>query len=75
MGNINGKEKRLGLFGLLAHVLNVSKEKFDKEKALNDDRQKWARIIISGVEAYGRLLEAVQIEELERRLEALEKPR
>jgi hypothetical protein len=42
------------------------------EKAANGDRLKWGRLIVSGVEAYGRLLEGVQLEALEERIRALE---
>ena len=60
------------MFDLLSHVLATAKEKFDKQKALNGDRQKWARIIISGVQAYAELLKGVQLEELEKRVSKLE---
>jgi BMFP domain-containing protein YqiC len=64
---------RKALFSQLAHVLVVSREKFDCEKAANDSRQKWARIIVSAVEAYGRILQTVALEELEQRVLKLEK--
>ncbi len=71
-GNFNAKEHRTSLFSTLEHVISVSKTKFDKEKAPNSDRQKWARVIITGVEAYGRLLHDVDLEALEERIRKLE---
>jgi len=71
-GNFNAKEHRQGLFSTLEHVINVSKTKFDKEKASNSDRQKWARVIITGVQAYGSLLHDIENEELEERIRKLE---
>jgi hypothetical protein len=72
MRNFNVKSHRKALFSQLAHVLVVSQEKFDMEKASNRDRQGWARIIIAGAEAYAKLLEAVQLEALEKRVARLE---
>jgi hypothetical protein len=63
MENFSPEKRRETLFGLLGHVLVSSKEKFDREKASNDDRLKWGRLIISGVEAYGCLLKDVQLED------------
>jgi hypothetical protein len=37
---------RKNLFNTLDVVLKTSKEKFNKQKASNTDRQRWARIII-----------------------------
>ena len=73
--NLDVKRQRKGLFGLLSHVLNTSKEKFDMQKASNADRQKWARIIVSGVQAYGELLKTVELESIENRLQILENER
>jgi hypothetical protein len=70
---INPKNQRMSLFAILAHVLGTSQKKFDMEKSSNNDRQKWARIIVSAVEAYGHLLETSQLEDLEDRLAKLEK--
>ena len=65
-------EQRRGLFSLLSHVLVTSRDKFDKEKASNADRQKWARIIVSGCQAYAEILKTVELEQIEKRLEKLE---
>jgi hypothetical protein len=64
---------RKKLFSTLDEVLKTSKEKFDKQKASNSDRQKWARIIISAVAAYGDLLKDVELEGLDERLSRLER--
>jgi hypothetical protein len=68
--DVGGHKK--ALFSLLSHVLVTSKTKFDCEKADNRTRQGWARIIIGGVEAYGKLLDSIQLEQLEKRVSALE---
>ena len=70
--NLNVKGQRRGLFSLLSHVLVTSQTKFDMEKAANSDRQKWARIIIAGVQAYGDLLKTVELDDIEKRLDVLE---
>lgn len=70
--NIDVKRLRKGLFSYLGHVLSVSREKFDKEKASNSDRQSWGRLIVSAVQVYGKLLEGAALEELEERVDALE---
>jgi hypothetical protein len=72
MENLEPNKRRSVLFSVLGHVLATAKTKFDMEKALNGDRLKWGRLIVSGVEAYGRLLEGVQLEQIEQRLTALE---
>jgi len=71
-GNFNVKESRQGLFSLLNHVLATAKDKFDKQKAANGERQRWARLIVAGVEAYGRLLVNEQLQSMEKRISALE---
>lgn len=68
----NVEKQRRRLFQLLSHVLETSKDKFDKDKASNVDRQKWARLIIGGVQAYGELLKTFELENIENRLERLE---
>jgi len=73
--SVNAKDQRKALFGILAHVLTVSRGKFDVGNATNGDRQKWARIIIAGVEAYGNLLKTVELESMEERIEKLEERR
>jgi hypothetical protein len=51
----------------------VSQIKFKMEKAPNDDRQAWGRIIVSAVQAYGKILNDEDLEEVKLRLEVLEK--
>jgi hypothetical protein len=71
--NLNRKEQQSTLYGFLDEVLKVSQTKFRMEKAGNSDRQRWARIIISAVQAYGNLLEIAKLEEIEERLKMVEK--
>jgi hypothetical protein len=61
------------LFDNLSHVIDVSRTKFDLVKASNNDKQKWARLLIAGVEAYAKLMETAKIEEMEQRIQAIEK--
>jgi hypothetical protein len=60
------------LFNHLSHVIDVSRIKFDLQQTNNHDRQRWARLLITGCEAYAKLLEASKIDELEARLTRLE---
>lgn len=72
MENSTAKTQKKPLFGILTHILIVSKQKFDMERASNRDRQAWGRLIVGAVEAYGRLLQTQQLDELEERIEFLE---
>ena len=60
------------LFNHLSHVITVSRNKFDLPRTNNMDKQRWARLLITGCEAYAKLLEASKIDELELRLTRLE---
>ncbi|MCW4053558.1 MAG: hypothetical protein NWE84_01375 [Candidatus Bathyarchaeota archaeon] len=60
------------LFDNLAHLIDVSRKKFDLTRASNSDKQKWARLLIQGCQAYGVLLEKRKLEDLENRLQKLE---
>ena len=66
---------RKKLFNLLDAVLETCKSKFDKQKASNGDRQRWARIIIAAAAAYNDLLRDVELEGIEERLSRLERER
>jgi hypothetical protein len=63
---------RKGLFSSLAHVLIISREKFDKETIPNKEKMGWGRLIVQAAEAYGHLLEGIQLEQLEKRVSKLE---
>jgi hypothetical protein len=58
---------------MLDAVLETCKLKFDKQKASNGDRQRWARIIIAGAAAYNDLLRDAELEGIEERLGRLER--
>lgn len=60
------------LFENLSHVIDVSRQKFDLERASNSDKQKWARLLIAGCEAYANLLETSKLEKLEERIANIE---
>jgi uncharacterized membrane protein YccC len=68
----NTAESRKKLQNTLNDVLKISGEKFHKEKASNTDRQRWARIIISAVDAFNNLLKDSELQEIEERLCKLE---
>ena len=68
----NPKEHTRALFSVLAHVIAVAKSKFDMERAANRDRQGWGRLIVDGVDKYGRLLAGAEYQDLERRISLLE---
>ena len=70
--NFDVKEKRLGLFSHLDHVLGLSRERMDKKTVSAENQQKWSRILISAVEAYGHLLNDHTLEELDERVTKLE---
>lgn len=67
-----GKRGFQTLFDNLSHIIDVSREKFDLVRTSNRDKQHWARLLICGIEAYAKLLEASKIDELEARLTRLE---
>lgn len=73
MENLNPKEARSSLFSHLDFAIALSRDKASKEKAKNTERMSWTRILIQGVEAYGKLLESVQLEEIEARIKELER--
>jgi hypothetical protein len=60
------------LFENLSHVIDVSRSKFDLARASNSDKQRWARLLITGCEAYAKLMESAKIEELEERINKIE---
>jgi hypothetical protein len=69
----NAKEARKTLFEHLGFSLSVCREKASKKKALNADRQKWIRLLVFTVEAYSSLLKDVELEDLEERIQNIEK--
>ncbi len=71
--NLEPKKQRDKLFRCLSGVIDVSKTKFDMEKASNSDRQKWAKVIVAAVQAYGKILNDADIEQVKQRHEVLEK--
>ena len=72
MENLELEKKRKTLFSVLNHVLAISVEKFDMQKAANADRLAWGRLIVNATQAYGKLLETCELEELLERIQRLE---
>jgi hypothetical protein len=60
------------LFERLDHVLDVCNIKFNLTKTSNATKQKWARLIISAVQTYAKLLDGVETEKLLKRLDEIE---
>ena len=60
------------LFENLSHVIAVSRNKFDLQRASNGDKQRWARLLILGCQTYADLLEKVKLEEIEERIKKIE---
>ena len=56
------------LFNHLDAVLKLSREKMDKQTVADATKQKWCRILVSAVDAYGNLLKT----DLESRVSVLE---
>jgi hypothetical protein len=50
-----------------------AQKKLAIEKKVDGNRQAWARIIVSAVQAYGKIIELAELEEVKQHLEALEK--
>ena len=51
-------------FENLERVVTLSRKKMDMETVANADRQRWARILVSAIEVYGRLLEGKELGEI-----------
>ena len=66
---MDAKEHREKLFQHLDGVLGRAEKKVKNKNTKNGEALSWNRIIIQTVNAYGRLIDA---EDLEQRLEALE---
>jgi len=73
MDNFDVKVVRSRLFKHLDGVLKVSQEKFSRERNSDSNRRSWARILVNAIEAYAKILHDVELEEIERRLELLER--
>ena len=69
------RAQRKALCEVLSQILVVSKQKFDCIRAANNDRRAWGRLIITGIEAYAKLLELSTLEDLAARVECLEETR
>ena len=70
--NFSASETRKRLFQALDRILTLSREKIDKQEVSEPNRQRWSRILIAGIEAYGHILETYQVDELEERVSKLE---
>lgn len=73
MENFNTDKLRASLFGHLDNVLKVADEKFHKNKKKDEQRLKWGRLIVQAVNAYGKVLETVELDSLNERVESIGK--
>ena len=70
--NLNQKKQHIDLYSYLDEVIAISQGKLKIEKKADSDRQAWARITVSAVQAYGKLIELQELEEVKQRLDVLE---
>jgi len=73
MENFNTDKLRASLFGYLDNVLKVADEKFHKNKKKDEQRLKWGRLIVQAVNAYGKVLETVELDSLNERVGSIGK--
>jgi len=71
--NTKPKKALAELYPYLDEVIAIAQGKVKIEKKADGDRQAWARIIVSATQAYGKLIEASEIDEVKQRIDALEK--
>lgn len=60
------------LFQLLGHVERTADKKFSRETVVDASRLKWGRLLVTAIEAHGKLLHDRELEDLVRRIEKLE---
>jgi hypothetical protein len=60
------------LFRLLDNVEQTADKKFRRETVVDASRLKWGRLLVTCIEAHGRLLHDRELEDLVKRIEKLE---
>jgi hypothetical protein len=60
------------LFQLLDHVEQTADKKFRRETVIDASRLKWGRLLVTAIEAHGKLLHDRELEDLVKRIERLE---
>lgn len=60
------------LFKLLNSVEQTADKKFHRETVTDASRLKWGRLLVTAIEAHGRLLHDRELEDLVKRIEKLE---
>ena len=72
-GGINLKGSPFqGLFENLAHVIDVSRTKFDSCHAKNSEKLRFGKLIVEAARAYGSIYEMSKLDDFETRIKALE---
>lgn len=55
------------------HVLTTSVEKFKMETKKDCERRSWGRLVVQASQAYGKLLETVELDQIMREIEEIKK--
>ena len=73
-GGINTKGSPFnGLFENLAHIIDVSRSKFDNCHIKNAEKLRFGKLIVEAARAYGQLFEMSALDDLRARISELEK--
>ena len=70
---MNPTKARKGLFKDLKDILEVSQKKFLINNKPDKERRAWARVSITAIQAYGKLLETHQLDQLAKDIEEIKK--
>lgn len=68
---MNPEKTREALFSCLNSVLVVSQKKFKMEQKKDYSRLKWGGLIVRAVQAYGKLLEVHELEQMAKDIEQI----
>jgi hypothetical protein len=71
--NTKKTETRTTLHKHLDDVLAIADKKYKMEKAPNEDRLSWGRLITSTVQVYGKIINDEDLEAIKQRIDELEK--
>ena len=69
--NLNLENRRTSLFQYLDDILSVSQKKFKADRKKDCSRLKWGGLMVRAIQAYGKLLETVQLDKLMKEIEEI----
>jgi hypothetical protein len=69
---VSAKDERKSLKDVLKDILGFAEQKRKLKNNSDKNKQSWSRIAISAISAYGDLLKADELEDIETRLTKLE---